>query len=250
MRRIAYLAGAMTLVVAGSIAHTLGDFHPMNLSGPDPVLDGMTVDTAMGEIAGSVSLAPILRSAQQVRRHISERAGGTYINEVLATRDSNIARWANRRAHPVRVWIQSEAALDGFDPSVPLSVRNAFADWSAASIPVAFSFVRDSARAEVRVSFVDRFDDTMSGRTRWVRDGNWWIVGADIELALHSGTGRRLTPDQTHAIALHEVGHLLGLDHTADTTSIMASRVRALSLTPRDVSTLRLIYEVPAGSVR
>ncbi len=59
-----------------------------------------------------------------------------------------------------------------------------------------------------------------------------------------------LTPDEFHAIALHEVGHLLGLDHTSDTLAVMAPRVRSLSLTPQDVATMRLIYELPPGTVK
>jgi predicted Zn-dependent protease len=52
------------------------------------------------------------------------------------------------------------------------------------------------------------------------------------------------------AMALHEVGHLLGLDHTTDTGSIMAARVRVRDLTETDKATVKLIYSVPAGPLR
>lgn len=49
------------------------------------------------------------------------------------------------------------------------------------------------------------------------------------------------------AIALHEVGHLLGLDHTTDQTSVMAARVRVRELSAADHATARLVYALPPG---
>ena len=133
---------------------------------------------------------------------------------------------------------------------MPSQVRRAFSDWGAAGVPLAFTFLGDSAPAEVHVTFVDHFNEQISGRTLWVRDLNWWILGGDIQVALRSGSGRLFNPDQLYAIALHEVGHLLGLGHTADTTAIMTPRVRVLQLSPLDVATMRLIYELPPGTVK
>ena len=71
----------------------------------------------------------------------------------------------------------------------------------------------DSADAEVHVTWIDRFKEPISGRTRWSRDDDWWITDANIILAVHHNQGEVLDEDSMRAMALHEIGHLLGLDH-------------------------------------
>ena len=75
------------------------------------------------------------------------------------------------------------------------------------------------------------------------------VHNGDITIALHHRDGDPLDAPQVRAIALHEIGHLLGLDHTSDPTNIMAPRVRVRELSNADQATIRLLYSVPAGKV-
>jgi hypothetical protein len=129
-------------------------------------------------------------------------------------------------------------------------VRRAFVEWSEVGIPVPFIFVVDSAMADVRVTWVDKFSETISGKTLWAHDENWWIIDANIQLAVHHHSGDVLDSTSIRAIAMHEVGHLLGLDHTTDTTSIMAPKVRVRDLSEADRATAQLLYRLPAGRLR
>jgi len=204
--------------------------------------------------AGSVGL-PKRGSAEdparmRARRRLAQGGQGTYIREMLLQRDSALARWPDRRGVPLRVWVQPVAALDDWNVAYVREVRAAFREWDALRLPVRFAFVRDSARADVHVSFIDRFRGPISGRTKWVRDDDWWITDGDIVLATHHRNGEVLDADAMRAMTLHEVGHLLGLDHTADGANIMAPRVRVRSLSSADRATVRLLYALPAGAIR
>ncbi len=189
--------------------------------------------------------------AVSVRRRLQLAGAGTYIGELLAQRDSALTRWPDRPAgRPLAVYVASGDALTGWRPEYVRQVAAAFAAWSRAGVPMRFRLVDDSARADVRVTWTDRFAEPISGRTVWSRDDRWWMIDASVTLALHHSDGAPLDADQVRAIALHEVGHLLGLDHTADPANVMAPRVRVRELSAADEATVRLLYSVPAGRVR
>ena len=190
------------------------------------------------------------REKAEVRRRLAEGGNGTYINEMLAERDSALARWPDRKGRPLAVWIQPAPDVPDWRDAYAEGVRDAVREWDALELPVHLAFTSDSAHADVHVTFIDHFDEPISGRTKWARDDNWWITNADIALAVHHRGGSALDDDAMHAMALHEFGHLLGLDHTEDPTSIMAAKVRVRDLSSADRATVRLLYTLPPGGVR
>lgn len=186
----------------------------------------------------------------QARRRLAEHAQGTYIAEMLGERDSSLARWPNRANEPLQIWVQPYAQIDGWTTDYVADVRRAFREWNDVHLPVRFVFTGDSARADVHVTFIPHFDEEISGRTNWARDDDWWITDADIVLAVYHRDGPMLDDESMHAMSLHEIGHLLGLDHTADSTSVMAAKVRVRSLSQADRATAHLLYTLPPGGVR
>jgi len=216
----------------------------------DPVQDFGTAvpEMLVREAAPSPSSASV--APAELRRRLKEGAAGTYIADILAARDSTIVRWPDRSTRPLRVWISELETLEGWNPDFVPAIRDAFERWVQTGIPVRFTYIRDSASADVHVRFTERFANGISGKTIWSRNAAWWLVSSDIQLALAHPNGGNVTPPQMRAIALHEVGHLLGLDHASDAEHIMSARIRVRELTPADRATVRLLYAVPAGVSR
>ncbi len=188
--------------------------------------------------------------ATELRRRLAAGIGGTYMSALLRSRDSALTRWPDRTTRPLRVFIREGDAIEGWDPDYLPVVRDAFDSWVHAGIPVRFIFVVDSATADVHVRFTSAFANGISGKTIWSRDADYWLVSSDIQLALSHPGGGYVTPQQMRAIALHEVGHLLGLDHAESADDIMSARVRVRELSDTDRATVRLLYAVPAGSLK
>ena len=216
-----------------------------------------------GVSAGSIARTFISGAADTAadprRPDVDDRAGmlrrlkdgerNTYINEIIVEHDSALARWPDRQGIPLTVWVQPGANIRDFAHALVESVRDAFDEWDDLELPVRFAFVDDSAEADVHVNWIDHFNEPISGRTRWARDDAYAITDANIILAVHHSQGDELDADSMRAMALHEIGHLLGLDHTKDSLSIMAPKVRVRELATADRATVRLLYALPAGPI-
>jgi hypothetical protein len=246
MSRVIPIISLITAAVIGADA----------LFGAQPYVLGTKASAHIREAAGT--LAPALggderrskREVRAVQRELRRREAGTYIGEMLLSRDSSLTRWPARRNSPIRVWIQPSSDLPDWTAAYVDEVYAAFDEWDALDLPVSFTYVADSTDAEVHVTWVDHFREPVSGRTMWTRDDDWWITDASIVLAVHHHKGGVLDEDSMRAIALHEIGHLLGLDHTYDVRSIMAPKVRVRALSAADKATMRLLYTLPPGAVR
>lgn len=259
-RRRAWLAASLLLFACGdrgraersTATNDAGAIDPTRAAADSAFADSVlrTAEDIGATITESSSNNPApARDPVEIRNALIAYAGGSYIGELFAAHDSTNVRWPDRTRVPLRVWIQP-STLAGYTAAHLTTVRDAFDPWVSTGIPVAFDFIEDSSRAEILITWVARYESRTTGRTRSVRDQHGWITGAGIELALAQPDGRLLDDAAVRAIARHEIGHLLGLDHTADESNIMAARIRVQELSEADRATVRLVYKLPPGRIR
>jgi hypothetical protein len=244
MRGPGSLLKIAALVVAGGALALLGRWLAVPAAPRHP---GSSQETQ--SLGGSVRAD----SARAIRAAILRHLAGpdSYIPAMLAEGDSVLKRWPDRSAHGVAVYLGAATGVEGYAAEKREVVRQAFVRWErVAAIPVRFQFVGDSATAEVRVRWIERFPIRRAGQAdiTWNRSG--WIVRGTLTMATRTRDGAPLSDDAVYTVALHEIGHLLGLGHSDDPHDVMYPSTEVHDITARDRHTARLLYSVSPGSLR
>ena len=125
------------------------------------------------------------------------------------------------------------------------AVNQAIETWTAiAGVSLRFRQAAGPGTAQVTVKWVTTLSPGYSGVTNWQTDSNGWISSAVVTLALLGGDGRPVDRELARRVALHEVGHLIGLPHSADEGDIMFPSSERMRLSGRDRATARVLYAV------
>jgi DNA-directed RNA polymerase subunit RPC12/RpoP len=135
-----------------------------------------------------------------------------------------------------------------FQPAFLDAIRTAFQRWEQAGVPVRFALTADSGQTEVRFAWRLQFEIERTGETdlEWDRDG--LLRAGVVTISTLDPRGQPLAPDDVRVVALHEIGHLIGLDHSPDSTDLMFAKTVVRDLSERDVSTALLLYDLAPGA--
>lgn len=210
--------------------------------GPSPAINDVTASTPTLDLMARLA----------IRRRIEREGTLVYLDSLLAKTDSMIVRWPDPGDSPLTVAFVPDTTIPGWSDAFYDDVRAAIRAWDGNSAGLRFREVAATDSADIKVRWVPALSD--SGRVgltvlAWGSDGT--VHGADVTLALQESAKKAaLSPSARRQVAAHELGHALGLPHSAEREDLMFPGALASSPSRRDQATLQLLYAVPPGSLR
>jgi hypothetical protein len=218
---------------------------------PTATADSLVDLTLTGRTTRSHGLAeplPLLDSVARltIRQQIAGEPDRHYLDSLFTGADSIVRHWPPE-LEPVPFAIIPGGPAS-FTPEMAFEARDAIDAWRSAATGVRLVETSDTTTALLKVRWVDTLGGERGGYTdvAWDRSGR--IRRAQIYLGTRATvTGRPLSPESRRQIALHELGHALGLPHSSNPGDAMFPVAQNQVPSDRDRFSLRLLYQLPTG---
>lgn len=155
----------------------------------------------------------------------------------------SLPRWQTNSEKERTIWVHFMVPPSGRPGFWEETVR-AMEAWNAiGGIPLAFRSTGHARAADVKFRWIRRFEAHQAGTTDWESDGEGWLSSAVVTLATQHEGGTPMSDEFIRMVALHELGHVIGLPHSDDPTDVMHPGNRNMVISDRDILSARQLYE-------
>ena len=214
-----------------------------------PASAALAARTSPEPPAGEAELPFTAEGSAEARNAVIAAGEMVYLAAMFQESDSLVRRWDPSRVSGLRIAYVTDEPPEWTADHRDI-VRQALGEWERLGPGIRFLEVLDTTGADIVIRWIPRFDIDRAGQADLTWDGTGRIKRADIKLAIISPGGRFLSSDKLRAIALHEVGHALGLPHSATAGDLMFPTADHPVLTARDTATFQLLYALPPTSIK